>query len=96
MWAGDRERGADGKLPLVANTVDLETATWTNTIGATDLITVRTDPNFDPVTLRGAAGLRENQRSIGVCRRFGPLGDTTLSYCSVRTYVFLKPLAHPF
>ena len=39
---------ADGKLPLVGNTVDVANATWTNTIGSPELITVWTDPEFDP------------------------------------------------
>ena len=46
-WSGAREPGADGKLPSVGNTVDLSTATWTNTIGAAELVTVWTDPYFD-------------------------------------------------
>jgi hypothetical protein len=46
-WSGDRSPGADGKLPPVGNTVDVATATWTNTIGATELITVWEDPDFD-------------------------------------------------
>jgi hypothetical protein len=46
-----RKPGADGKLPAVGNTVDVPTATWTNTIGDPELITVWTDPDFDP-TLR--------------------------------------------
>jgi hypothetical protein len=48
VWGGDRKPGADGKLPPVGNTVDVESATWTNTIGAPELITVWKDPDFDP------------------------------------------------
>ena len=47
-WSGDRQPGEDGKLPPVGNTVDLASATWTNTIGAVELITVWEDPEFDP------------------------------------------------
>ena len=35
-----------GKAP-VGSTVDLEAANWTNTIGASELATVWTDPDFD-------------------------------------------------
>jgi hypothetical protein len=35
-----RKPGADGKLTPVGNTVDVENATWTNTIGDPELITV--------------------------------------------------------
>ncbi len=48
VWSGDRRPGADGKLPPVGNTVDVATATWTNTIGSPELINVWTDPDFDP------------------------------------------------
>ena len=48
-WSGDRAPGADGKLPAVGDTVDVEKATWTNTIGRPELITVWTDPEFDPL-----------------------------------------------
>ncbi len=47
-WSGDRKPGADGKLPLVGSTVDVANATFTNTIGAPELITVWSDPDFDP------------------------------------------------
>jgi hypothetical protein len=47
-WSDDRKPNADGKLPAVGNTVDLEAASWTNTIGASELSTVWTDPDFDP------------------------------------------------
>lgn len=46
-WSGDRQPGADGKLPKVGSTVDVANATWTNTIGAPELIGVWTDPDFD-------------------------------------------------
>ena len=47
-WSGQRKPAADGKLPAVGNTVDVANATWTNTIGAPELITVWSDPDFDP------------------------------------------------
>ena len=49
VW-GDAEKraaGADGKLPAVGSTVDVASATWTNTIGDPELIAVWTDPAFD-------------------------------------------------
>ena len=48
VWSDDRTPGGDGKLPPVGNTVDAATATWTNTIGDSELITVWKDPDFDP------------------------------------------------
>jgi len=47
-WSGDREVNSDGIVPPVGNTVDVATATWANTIGAGELGTLWTDPNFDP------------------------------------------------
>ena len=47
-WSGDRRPGGDGKLPSVGSTVDVANATWSNTIGAPELITVWKDPDFDP------------------------------------------------
>jgi hypothetical protein len=46
-WSGNRKPGGDGKLPPVGNTVDAKTANFTNTIGASELGTVWTDPDFD-------------------------------------------------
>ena len=46
-WGGDRVPDADGKLPPVGNTVNLSIPSWTNTIGAAELGTVWTDPDFD-------------------------------------------------
>ena len=50
VWgdADKRRPGADGKVPAVGSTVDVENATWTNTIGDPELIKVWKDPDFDP------------------------------------------------
>jgi hypothetical protein len=51
VWgdAGKRKPDAKtGKLPPVGSTVDVANATWTNTIGDPELITVWKDPEFDP------------------------------------------------
>ena len=46
--AGDRKTDENGKLPPVGNTVDVAKATWTDTIGAPQLIGVWEDPDFNP------------------------------------------------
>ncbi|WP_442140641.1 DUF3604 domain-containing protein [Rhizobium leguminosarum] len=48
VWSDDRKPAGDGNLPPVGNTVDLSTATWTNTIGDPELMAVWKDPEFDP------------------------------------------------
>jgi hypothetical protein len=47
VWGGNRKLDRNGKLPPVGNTVDTENVTWSNTIGAVELITVWEDPDFD-------------------------------------------------
>ncbi len=49
VWgdAGKRKI-VNGKLTPVGNTVDVTRATWTNTIGDPELVTVWKDPDFDP------------------------------------------------
>ena len=46
--AATRKPGPDGKLPPVGSTVDVASASWTNTIGDPELIAVWSDPGFDP------------------------------------------------
>jgi hypothetical protein len=46
--SGDRKIGPDGRCKTpVGSTVDVANATWTNTIGAPELIAVWKDPDFD-------------------------------------------------
>ena len=86
-WRDKRKPGADGKLPAVGNTVDVANATWTNTIGAPELITVWKDPDFDAEAARlllrprhgdsDAALDRVRRQAIGVSRcpgRHDPAG----------------------
>ena len=50
-WGDAASRKPDartGKLPPVGSTVDVASATWTNTIGDPELIAVWRDPDFDP------------------------------------------------
>jgi hypothetical protein len=47
-WAGDRKPNEQGKLPPVGDTVDVASATWTNTIGDRELMRIWRDPDFDP------------------------------------------------
>lgn len=47
VWAGDRVKNAEGKVPSVGNTVNLETARYENSIGAVELATLWSDPEFD-------------------------------------------------
>ncbi|MBK9064686.1 MAG: DUF3604 domain-containing protein [Acidobacteria bacterium] len=48
-WSGSRKPDPKtGKLPPVGDTVDVVKATYTNTIGAPELVAVWKDPAFDP------------------------------------------------
>ena len=47
LWSDNRRPGADGRLPPVGSTVDVATATYTNSIGAGELRGVFKDPAFD-------------------------------------------------
>ncbi len=47
-WDGRRKRLFGDGLRPVGDTVDAATASWTNTIGASELASVWTDPEFDP------------------------------------------------
>ncbi|MFK7847344.1 MAG: DUF3604 domain-containing protein, partial [Rhodothermales bacterium] len=46
-WSGKRNPGEDGKIPAVGNSVDLANATYTNSIGNTELMGIWSDPDFD-------------------------------------------------
>jgi hypothetical protein len=46
-WSGERQPGADGRVPAVGSTVDLTTAKFTNTIGAATLMGSCIDETFE-------------------------------------------------
>jgi len=47
-WAGDRRKNSTtGKIRAIGSTVDVDNATYTNTIGDVDLATVWSDPDFN-------------------------------------------------
>ncbi len=47
-WAGERKPDKwSGRVPAIQSTVDLDKATYTNSVGATELKTVWKDPEFD-------------------------------------------------
>jgi len=48
VWSGDRQPAADGKLPEVGSTVDVEEASYSNSNGAAGLQAFWRDPDFDP------------------------------------------------
>jgi hypothetical protein len=49
VWAGNRKPDAiTGEVPPIGSTVDIAKASYTNTIGAVELETTWTDPDFDP------------------------------------------------
>lgn len=47
-WSDERQPDSEGKLPPVGNTVDTHSGSYSNTIGAEQLSSLWTDPDFDP------------------------------------------------
>ena len=49
VWSGNRKPSKwTGRIPNIQSTVDIENATYTNSVGSVELKTVWTDPEFDP------------------------------------------------
>jgi hypothetical protein len=49
IWSGNRKPDKwTGEVPAIESTVDLVDATYTNSVGSTELKTMWTDPDFDP------------------------------------------------
>jgi hypothetical protein len=80
VWAGRRARGADGRVAAVGNTVDAATATYSNSIGAPELIGTWRDPDFDP-----------GERALYYARVIEIPTPRWATYLSVKTGVPLGP-----
>jgi hypothetical protein len=50
VWAGNRKPDANGKLPAIASTVNVDKATYTNDVGAGELLGEWQDPDFHAET----------------------------------------------
>ena len=48
VYGENREAGSDGRIKPLLSTVDLDTATYTNTVGSAELIGLWEDPDFVP------------------------------------------------
>jgi uncharacterized protein DUF3604 len=49
VWSGNRKPDRwTGRIPPILSTVDIDKATYTNTVGSVELKTLWTDPDFDP------------------------------------------------
>jgi hypothetical protein len=73
VWSGDRKPGADGKLPLVGNTVDVANATWTRPRSR--------DPHSAVDRLRGQALWDQNEEGDpdGECRESNHIANLVQS-----------------
>jgi hypothetical protein len=82
VWSDMKTRkpGKDGKVPAVGNTVDVATATWKDSIGASQLSAVWTDPNFDP-----------SQRAFYYVRAIEIPTPTWLAYDQLRFGIKMPP-----
>ena len=47
-WSGNRALGEDGSLPVVGSSVDVDSATYLNSIGSHTLAALWSDPCFKP------------------------------------------------
>ena len=84
-WAGNRQRGADGRVGPIGNTVDAKTASYSNAIGAPELFGTWRDPAFDPA-----------QRAVYYARVIEIPTPRWATYLSVKSGIPLAPETKPW